>query len=63
MTFLRDTFSQVNTPGTHYYLGGWVGPRASVDAVERTLISLSLLGIEPRFLGYPARSPLLDRLS
>jgi hypothetical protein len=46
-------------PGTHK-IGGWVGPRAAVDAVEKRKI-LPLLGIEPR--PCPARSPSLYRLS
>jgi hypothetical protein len=41
-------------PGT-YWLGGWVGPRASLNGVP-------LPRIEPQFLGRPARSPSLYRL-
>jgi len=36
------------SPGTHY-IGGWVGPRAGLDAVARRIEipSLQLPGIEP----------------
>jgi hypothetical protein len=33
-------------PGTHY-IGGWVGPRASMDVKEKEKNLLPLLGIEP----------------
>jgi hypothetical protein len=41
-------------PGTHC-IGGWVDPRAGLEAMEKNL--LPLLGIaQPRFLGHPAHS-------
>jgi hypothetical protein len=43
------------TPGTHS-TGDWVDPRAGLDAVEKTLLSLPR--IEPRLLDSPARSPV-----
>jgi hypothetical protein len=39
------------TCGTHW-IGGWVGPRADLDAVEKRKI-LSLPGIEIQPLGHP----------
>jgi len=33
-------------PGTHW-IGGWVGPRAGLDAVAKRKKALSLPGIEP----------------
>jgi hypothetical protein len=45
-------------PNTHW-LGGWVGPRAGLDVVEKTKI-LHCREANP---GHPARSPLLYRLS
>jgi hypothetical protein len=47
-------------PGTHW-IGGWVGPRAGLDDVEKRKF-LSLPGLELRPLCLPARSQLLDRL-
>jgi hypothetical protein len=46
------------TPGTHC-TGGWVGPRAGLDTEARGKILSSLLGIEPRSPGRPARSQTL----
>jgi hypothetical protein len=43
----------MEVPGTHY-TGGWVGPRAGLEAVEKTLLALP--AIEPQLLGSPARS-------
>jgi hypothetical protein len=43
-------------------IGGLVGPRAGLDDVEKRKI-LSLLGLELRPLGHPARSQSLCRLS
>jgi hypothetical protein len=40
-------------PGAHCIGGDWVGPRVSLDAVEKTVLPLP--EIEPR-LGRPARS-------
>jgi hypothetical protein len=42
----RFTHAEI-APGT-YWIGGWVGPRASLDAVEKKNI-LSLPGIQPHF--------------
>jgi hypothetical protein len=47
-------------PGTHW-IEGWVGPRASLDDVERRKI-LPLLGLELRPLGRPTHSQPLYRL-
>jgi hypothetical protein len=49
------------TPGT-LWIGGWVGPRASLDDLEKGKF-LILPGLELRLLGHPARSQLLYRLS
>jgi hypothetical protein len=46
--------------GTHW-IGGWVGPRAGLDAVERRKI-IHLQGFELRPLGRPAHSQSLYRL-
>jgi hypothetical protein len=43
--------------GTHW-IGGWVGPRTGLDAVEKRKI-LPLQGLELRPLGRPAYSPSL----
>jgi hypothetical protein len=48
-------------PGTHW-IGGWMGPRAGLDDVEKRKL-LILPGIELRPLGRPARSQSLYRLS
>jgi hypothetical protein len=48
-------------PGTHW-IGGWVGPKAGLDDVERRKIS-PLPGLELRPLGRRARSQSLYRLS
>jgi hypothetical protein len=47
-------------PGTHW-IGGWVGPRAGLDDVEKRKF-LILPGLELRPLGRPARSQSLYRL-
>jgi hypothetical protein len=47
-------------PGTHW-IGGLVGPRASLDDVEKRNY-LTLPGLELRALGHPARSQSLYRL-
>jgi hypothetical protein len=47
-------------PGTHW-IGGWVGPRAGLDDVEKRKF-LTLPGLELRPLGRPARSQSLYRL-
>jgi hypothetical protein len=48
-------------PGTHW-VGGWVGPRAGLDDVEKRKF-LTLPRLELRPLGRPARSQSLYRLS
>jgi hypothetical protein len=47
-------------PRTHW-IGGWVVPRTSLDDVEKSKF-LTLLGVELRHLGRPARSQSLYRL-
>jgi hypothetical protein len=47
-------------PGTHW-IGGWVGPRAGLDDVEKRKF-LTLAGLELRPLCRPARSQSLYRL-
>jgi hypothetical protein len=47
-------------PGTHW-IGGWVGPRAGLDVVEKKKL-LTLPGLELRPLGRPVRSQSLYRL-
>jgi hypothetical protein len=47
-------------PGTHWR-GGWVGPRAGLDKVEKRKF-LTLPGLELQPLGRPARSQSLYRL-
>jgi hypothetical protein len=47
-------------PGTHS-MGGWVGPRASLDDMEKQKF-LTLPGLELRPLGHPARSQPLYQL-
>jgi hypothetical protein len=52
---LRGHFTpRGGAPGT-YSLGGRLGPRASMDTVEKRNL-LPLPGIEPRFLAHPAHS-------
>jgi hypothetical protein len=51
----RFTSGEID-PGT-YCVGGWVGPRAVLDVMEKTQI-LPLLGIEPQLLDHPAQLPL-----
>jgi hypothetical protein len=48
-------------PGTHW-IGGWVGPRAGLEDVERRKILL-VLGLELRPLSHPAHVQLLHQLS
>jgi hypothetical protein len=45
-------------PSTHW-TGGWVGPKAGLDAVENRKNPLHLLGTKPQFNGHPACSLLL----
>jgi hypothetical protein len=47
-------------PGTHW-IGGWVGPKAGLDDMEKRKF-LPLLGLELPPLGRPARSQSLYRL-
>jgi hypothetical protein len=51
-----------NTTGTHC-TGGWVGPRASLDARSQRENPLLLLGIEPWSLGRPVHGQTLYCLS
>jgi hypothetical protein len=44
-------------PGTHW-VGGWVGPRAALDDVEKGKF-LTLPGLELRLLSPPARCQLI----
>jgi hypothetical protein len=46
--------------GTHW-IGGWVGPRAGLDDVEKRKF-LTIPGLELRPLGRPARSQSLYQL-
>jgi hypothetical protein len=48
------------TPGT-YCIGGWVGPRAGMDDVEKGKF-LTLPGLEIQPLGRPARNQSLYRI-
>jgi hypothetical protein len=45
-----------------HWIGGWVGPRAGLDYLEKRKF-LTLPGLELRPLGRPARSQSLYRLS
>jgi hypothetical protein len=45
---------RVTAHGTHW-IGGWMGPRAGLDDVEKRII-LPLPGLELRSLGRPACS-------
>jgi hypothetical protein len=47
-------------PGTHW-IGGWVGPRAGLDDVDKRNF-LTLLGLELRPIGRPSRSQSPYRL-
>jgi hypothetical protein len=47
-------------PGTHW-IGGWVGPRAGLDDVEKRKF-LTVLGLEHLPLVHPAHDQLLYRL-
>jgi hypothetical protein len=47
-------------PGTHW-IGGWVGPRAGLDDLEKRKF-LTLPGLELRPLSRPARSQSLYQL-
>jgi hypothetical protein len=49
-----------SAPGAHW-IGGWVGPRVSLDNVEKRKF-LTLPGLELRPLGHLACSQLLYRL-
>jgi hypothetical protein len=47
------SLSGLFTPGT-YWIGGWLGPRASLDAMEKKKF-LTLPGLKLTPLGRPAR--------
>jgi hypothetical protein len=49
-----------SAPGT-YWIGGWVGPRAGLEDVEKRKF-LTVPGLELLLLGGPARSQSLYRL-
>jgi hypothetical protein len=53
---------RVRAPGTHR-IGGWVGPRAVLDATVKRKIPSLPPGIEPHNPDRPAHSPALYRLS
>jgi hypothetical protein len=48
------------TPGIHW-IGGWVGPTASMNDVEKRKC-LTLPGLKIPLLGHPARSQPLSQL-
>jgi hypothetical protein len=54
-------FTPVETAPVTHWTGGWVEPRAGVDDMEKGIF-LTLLRLEPRHLGRPARSQSLYRL-
>jgi hypothetical protein len=47
-------WSALGTP----YLGGWVGPRTSLDDMEYTKV-LTLMGLKVQLFGHQAHSQLL----
>jgi hypothetical protein len=53
----QPLYPREKAPSTHW-IGGWVGPRAGLDNVEKTKF-LTLPGLELRPLGHPARSQSL----
>jgi hypothetical protein len=55
----RPLYTRERDRGTHW-IGGWVGPRAGLDAAEKRKF-LILPGLELRPLGRPARSQSLYR--
>jgi hypothetical protein len=57
---LRPLYPGERIPGT-YWIGGWVGPRAGLDDVEKRKF-LTLSGLELLPFGCPARSQSLYRL-
>lgn len=50
-----DTLLLVTTPGTQQ-IGGWVGTRAIVDAMQKRKYILSLPGIQLQFLSHPVHN-------
>jgi hypothetical protein len=54
-------FTSGETDPSTYWIGGWVGPRAGVDNVEKRHF-LTLSGLELRLIDRPARSQSLYRL-
>jgi hypothetical protein len=44
---LRPLYAQENSPGTHW-MGGWVGPRAVLDAMVKRKIPSPLRESNPR---------------
>jgi hypothetical protein len=56
-----DHFIHVEKAPSTHRIGGWVGPRAGLEDVEKRKF-LTLSGLELRPLGRPARSQSLYRL-
>jgi hypothetical protein len=56
----RHFTSGETSPGTHW-IGGWLGPRAGLDKMEKRKF-LTLTGLKLRTVGRPARSQSLHRL-
>jgi hypothetical protein len=56
----RPLYPQERAPSTHW-IGGWVGPRAGLDDMEKGKF-LTLPGVELKSLGGSARSQSLYRL-
>jgi hypothetical protein len=54
----RPLYPGEKAPSTHW-IGDWVGPKAGLDAAEKTFLTP---GLELRPLGRPARSQSLYRL-
>jgi hypothetical protein len=52
------SFTPRKEPSGTHWIGGWVGPRAGLDDVEKGKF-LTLPGLELRTLGRPARSTLI----
>jgi hypothetical protein len=50
----RAALPPEETSDCTYRIGGWVCPIVGQDVMEKTI--LPMLGIEPQFLGRPARS-------
>jgi hypothetical protein len=55
----QSLYAQGKNPSTHF-IGGWVGPRADLDAVKQRKISCPCKKSNP---GHPAQRPLIYQLS